>query len=521
MVTNVNKKTEYDAIVIGSGFGGSLTAHALVHLGLSVLMLERGDWVKRGLHNWDPFATGVLTPFYTREIPYRVRAGGEKKIIGAYACVGGPSVFFGGVSVRFREADFRPDPYIVGDSNARWNVSYSDLEPYYTKAESILNVAGETGKDPTEPYRSGPYPQSLNGLSSTSRMIEKAAVGLGMSPFRLPLAINYSSNGNHQGECICCTTCDTFACAVNAKNDLATTVLPDLIKRGLDLKANTVAARLIIKKRRIVGVECYEKKTGEMRIYRAKEYILSAGTVASPHLILASNLQSLNPGGHVIGHYLMRHCSAFLFGVFPFKPNKDNEFQKQLCIQDYYFGHSTITSPRGKLGSIQQVQKPPMGLLQTFLPKPLGKILGLGVDFLTGLLAMAEDQPQYGNAVRINRSKVDRFGLPQLIITHHYSQRDFSARRALMEKAKKILKKAGAKFFYVHKTKTFSHAVGTVRMGDDPRTSALDSNCQFRGVENLFVVDGSFMPTSSGLNPSLTIAANALRVGEYISDKEK
>lgn len=107
--------------------------------------------------------------------------------------------------------------------------------------------------------------------------------------------------------------------------------------------------------------------------------------------------------------------------------------------------------------------------------------------------------------------------MPQPVIRHTYSARDKAAVGALVRPAKKILSRAGAVAHYVHPIRTFSHAVGTVRMGNDPKTSALDAFCRFRGIENLFVVDGSFMPTSAALNPSLTISANALRVGEHIA----
>ncbi|MGA7305180.1 MAG: GMC oxidoreductase, partial [Rhodothermales bacterium] len=100
-----------------------------------------------------------------------------------------------------------------------------------------------------------------------------------------------------------------------------------------------------------------------------------------------------------------------------------------------------------------------------------------------------------------------------------YSDRDLAARSALVGQAKRILRRAGAMFNYVHKIKTFSHAVGSVRMGDDPDSAPLDRHCAFRGVDNLFVVDGSFMPTSAGINPSLTIAANALRVADHMVER--
>ena len=170
----------------------------------------------------------------------------------------------------------------------------------------------------------------------------------------------------------------------------------------------------------------------------------------------------------------------------------------------------------GKLGSIQQLQSPPASLVRNELPKPFGNWISPGVKLLTGLLVIAEDQPQFENHVALNWQKKDKFGLPELTITNHYSKRDLAAIGVLKKKAKIILRKTGAWFFYVHNIRTFSHAVGTVRMGKNPETSVLDEYCQFRGLDNFYVVDGSFMPTSAGLNPSLTISANALRVGEHI-----
>lgn len=510
------EETHYDVIIIGSGFGGCMTAWSLVKAGLKVLMLERGDWVPRGPHNWGDYGSIDLTPYYTKETPYRVLSGGNAPVMGIYSCVGGPSVFYGAVSMRFREADFNPPPEIIGDSGAEWPIQYDDLEPFYTKAEQILQIAGEENSDPTEPRRSTPYPQRLNSLSQTSRRIGEAAQRLGCRPFRLPLAINYLNNGKQQA-CVECTTCDTFACAVEAKNDLATQVLPKLLKEGLQLHENTVAVRLITQDNKITSLECFDKKKNQRLQYTARLYVLSAGSLASPHLLLASGLEKFNPGGHTVGHYLMRHCNAIAFGFFLNAPAKENRFHKQLGIHDFYFGHPTIKKPGGKLGSMQQVQTPPTGLVKAMLPRPLGSIVAVGVKHLTGLLVMAEDQPCYENHLTVDFSHEDRFGLPQLLITHHYTERDYQARDALLKKAKKILYKAGALFCYVHHIKTFSHAVGTVRMGNNPKTSALDAFCHFRGVRNLFVVDGSFMPTSGGLNPSLTIAANALRVGEYIT----
>lgn len=504
-----------DAIVIGSGFGGSMVARTLVDAGLEVLMLERGDWVDRGPHNWEPDGTLDLTPAATGEPAYRVLSGGNADTVAPYACVGGPSVFYGGVSLRFREADFEDDRAITAGSGASWPYRYDDLEPYYTRAEQILDVAGEPGTDPTEPPRTAPYPQRLDELSDTSRMVRDSARDLGLAPFRLPLAINHRTAGT-RAPCAACTTCDTFACAIGAKNDLATCVLPELIDRGLRLEPNTVATRLVHERGRVRAVECVQKATGARVEHRAPLFFLSAGALGSPHLLLASGLEELNPAGHLVGRNLMRHCNAIAFGFFPRKPNRRRQFHKQLGIHDFYFGHPSIAAPSGKLGSIQQLQTPPIGLVRDALPRPLGPFVGPVIEHMTGLLVMAEDQPRATNGVAIDWSARDRFGLPTLTIEHHYTERDLAARDALLAQSKKVLRGAGAAFVYVHQIKTFSHAVGTARFGSDPATSVLDPLCAFRGAENLYVVDASFMPTSAGLNPSLTISANALRVAETV-----
>jgi choline dehydrogenase-like flavoprotein len=529
----MTETTHYDAIVIGSGFGGSMTALQLVNAGMKVLMLERGDWVKRGPENWGLRASIDLTPHYDKSTPLHVAEGGNKPVMGIYSCVGGPSVFYGGVSFRFREQDFSPPESIVGDSQAKWAVTYEDLEPYYSQAERLLDISGEAGTDPTEPPRSQPFPQPPAPLAGISQKVKTAALGLGLHPFQLPLAINYrmqqaeNMTGSNAAAstfrsafrkpCEHCTTCDTFACAVSAKNDLATMLLPGLIDRGLTLSPNTVVVRIVRQNGNVAGVECVSKKTGERKLYKTKYAVLAAGALGSPHLLLASGLQEYNPGGHNIGHYLMRHANAIVFGIFPGTADKEQRFHKQLAVLDFYFGYPKAKDLDGKIGSLQQVPTPPAGLVQNELPGALGKSLSKGVRLLTGLLAIAEDLPNFDNYCKVNFEHKDAFGLPRLVIRHRYAKRDLAALKVLTGEAKKIMQATGAWATYTHHIRTFSHAVGTVRFGTDPQTSVLDEFCHFRGVKNLFVVDGSFMPTSAALNPSLTIAANALRVGDYIS----
>jgi len=498
----------FDTLIIGSGFGGSMVAQTLVHAGERVLMLERGPWVARGPENWIPETWGELSPCYSRDTPYQAVVGGRRRIVGGHYCVGGPSVIYAGVSLRYREEDFDPGPEIVGDSGAQWPCTYDDLESYYARAERLLGVAGSDQADPTAPWRSAPYPHLPGPLSHPARLIESAARSLGLKPFRLPLAINYRQDMGRA--CVACTTCDGFACAIGAKNDLAVQVLPQLIQKGLALKPNTVAVRLIHQGAVVVRVECVDTHTSQAITYRARRFVLSAGALASPHLLLASGLQHLNSAGDAVGCYLLRHYRSVVYGWFPRDPNPAQEFHKQVGIHDYYFGHPTVRTPGGKLGGIQSIAIPPASL-GAYLPKGLRPVALRLLGHCTGLMVTTEDQPQYQNRVFLDLATADCWGRPGLVIEHRYSKRDLAAARALAGKAAQILRRAGAVLCFEFPIRTMTHAAGTVRMGLDPCKSPLDPYCRFRGVDNLYVVDGSCLPTSAGVNPSLTIAANALQ----------
>jgi choline dehydrogenase-like flavoprotein len=505
---------DWDAIVIGSGFGATMTAYELVRHGWSVLMLERGDWIRRSRRNWTSDGFCFRSEAYSLETPYRAVSGGYRARVGSIQCVGGPSVFYGGVSMRYRHEDFSPGVEIVGDSGARWPFGYDRLERRYVEAERLLSVSGEPG-DPTEPHRSTPHPFPPAALAPTSRMIWDAAEGLGMHPFRLPLAINHR-RANGLNPCVACTTCDGFACAIRAKNDLATAVLPSLQRDGLVLEPNQVVNRLVHDGSRVTAVESIDRLSGRRQRFSSDVVVLAAGALASPHLVLASGLHAVNPAGDVVGRFLVRHWNAAVLGAFVRKPNPAERFHKQVAVHDLYFGHAEL----GKLGGIQQISAPPAAALSTTAGRGAGALSAPLLTHMTGLLVIAEDQPQYENRVWIDATRRDPYGLPELCIRHAYSRRDAVAGATLVSAAKTILRRAGAGATHVHKIRTFSHALGTLRMGVDVSTSVLDENCRFRGLENLYVTDGSALPTAAAVNPSLTIAANALRVGAHLAGVE-
>jgi len=506
---------EFDLIIIGSGFGGALAAAPAVFAGKRVLLIESGDWVARGPHNWGASGLSEKTPYYNREHAFTVAAGGYRGNVGTYACVGGASVFYGGVAMRMRENDFEPDPIIEQDSGAAWPYRYRDLEPFYSRAEQLLGVAGRTGDDPTEPARSAAYPRTPGPLAPISQRIFDAARSLGLHPFRLPLAINYMADGGRT-PCPACGTCDGFACAVQAKNDVSVILIPSLIKAGLELVTNTTVVRLESANGRVTSVVCARRGSNETVRFSGKIIALAAGALSTPRLLLGSGLDAVNPAGDAVGRYLMRHCNSVVMGLFPTRPAPNGEFHKQLGIHDYYFGHPSVRSPAGRLGCMQQFATPLPDIVKVNLPFGFGHLIAPIVSRTTGFIVMAEDRPRADNRVTIDRTAGGETGLPPATIAHTYDERDLAAREVLIRAAKRILRRTGALATYAHPIKTFSHALGTVRLGVDARTSPLDEWGGFRGVSNLFVTDASALPRSAGVNPSLTIAANALRTGTHI-----
>lgn len=507
----------YDAIVIGSGFGGAMAAHRLVRAGWRVLMLERGEWVPRGPQAGDPRATLVLGPYYSRESAYRAGDGGWSPDIGSVFCVGGPSVFYGGSSFRFRVDDFVSSPEIVGTSGAAWPFDYHDLEPYYDESERLLGVSGDDADDPTKPPRRNPYPQPPPRPAAVSEVFRDAARKLGLNPFPLPLAINFS--GQHGvSPCVHCRTCDTYACKADAKNDTGVAVITPLLERGLELRTGMAVTRLVADGRRVTEVQARDRATHELESFRARHVILAAGALATPHLLLSSGLDRVNPAGRAVGAHLMRHCCAMTFGFCNFRPDPTRVFHKNFAVLDYYFGDpGTWRYKKSRIGSIQQITTPPAALMKSGMPRWTDPVpMGGFCEHLTSALVIAEDEPRADNRVSIDPSWVDPVGLPRLRIQTRYTRDDERRRRMLVRRAKRILRRCGAWSFYTYNIKTFSHALGTVRMGPDAASSPLDGSCRFRGLDNLLVVDGSTFPTSGAVNPSLTIAAIALRAADRL-----
>jgi len=509
------EKNHYDYIIVGSGFGGALSALNLVQKGHSVLVIERGKWPARDDSCWDEVQLHLENPMYRGEVPFYVdQAKGKLKEEWTDDTVGGMSTLYGAVSFRMREEDFLGAPKEGTDrrdETCLWPFGYPELEPYYDKAEKILGIAGVRGADKTEPPRKTDYlHEPSQKLSSPSKKIWDASEKLGLHPFFLPMAINFSGKYGKE-KCILCSTCDHYLCKIEAKNDLAVVALPEAQKSGAAILAETRVTKITTEGTRATGVTAINQATGETLNFTGDNIIVAAGALSSPHLLLASDIDTIT-GNDNIGRYLMRHSNGVVAGIFPSKSNPEKTLQKQIGIPDFYYGNpKTKEGPSGTWGMIQDVSSIGRGVIKANSPFGLKNIAAFVSDFLINLLVIAEDMPQRDNRVYADKANIDKFGMPALAIHHRYTKRDIEVRDSLYKKAKKILRKAGALFFVTMPIETFSHALGTCRMGSDAKTSVVDEQCRVHGMENLYVIDASAMPAGGSVNPSLTIAALALK----------
>ncbi len=480
-----------DAVVIGSGIGGALAALELARAGARVTVLERGDWARRDTADWDPRAI-LMEPRYRGDAPLLVRQSGDRgrtREMAENLVVGGMSVFYGAASLRLRETDFR-----------RWPFDYAALEPWYARAERELSVHGDAGADPLEPARSAGYPFPAIARTAPAERILNAGRALGHRPFPLPLAINFTREPNR---CVLCDTCDGFPCRIRAKND-AEQILRRAMRHGATVRPGTLVRKLAMRGERVAAVEAVDQNTGEPLRFEAATFVLAAGALGSPALLIRSGL-----GGDLAGRFLMRHCNAVVAGLFPFETNPERMFHKQVCFTDFYEDRRHLDGRA--TGVIQDIYTPAPPVVRraagrfarTLLPDAV-------VKRLQNLLCVAEDEPNPDNRVDLTDDDRTR-------IRHRYRRADRRRLAHLTGRASRILRTAGARFTHTWRIRSFSHAVGTLRMAQTPEEGPTRPDGRLHGVRNLHVVDGSALPASGGVNPSLTIAALALRTAAGIA----
>jgi len=487
-----------DVVVIGSGMGGGTTALALARRGVDVLVLERGQRLPREPQNWSPRDVFIGQ----RYKPNETWLDRHNRVFtpGVHYVVGGNTKVYGASLPRFRESDFEEVRHMGGVSPA-WPFRYQDLEPYYGEAEQIYGVHGMTGADPTEPWRSTAYPYPAVPHDPYVAALADRLRAAGVHPSPTSMGVDLRAGGR----CIACRTCDGFPCQVGAKSDAETCAIDPALATGRARLSTGIRVRRIETDpsgRRVTRLVA-EGVDGEM-VVTGRRFVLAAGAVNSAALLLASG-SARHPDGlanssGLVGRNFMMHNNAHIAAIDLDLPNAA-VFQKTLAVTDWYEDGGN-GYPLGSLQLLGKVQGVMMKSWATRVPLALlDHIAHRSVEWLV----MAEDLPDPGNRVTIasdGRIRTSRVA------------RNMHQHRLLHRRARKLMRSVGYDFvasqhFGIGMN---SHQCGTVIAGAAPRTSVLDPWCRAHDLENLWVVDAGFFPSSGAMNPALTIAAQALRV---------
>ena len=425
----------FDVIIVGSGAGGGTLARQLAPSGKSILILERGDWLKREAENWDATAVFVQNRYISPETWYD--RDGRPFQPQVHYFVGGATKMFGAALYRLRKEDFGELRHHDGISPA-WPISYDELEPYYARAERMYHVHGLRGRDPTEPPASGPYPCPPVSNEPRIQQLSDNLTAAGYHPFPAPCAVMLDEQNMAYSTCIRCQTCDGFPCLVHAKSDAETVaVRPALEFPNVTLLRNAKALKLQTNASGTAVTEVVADVAGQREVFRGDIVVVSCGAANSAKLLLMSandkHPRGLANGSDQVGRNYMFHNSQAVLAV-SLEPNP-TIFQKTIALNDFYFGMDGFEYPMGNiqmigksLGPMYRGEKPietallPMGLLDNLARH--------AVDFwLT-----TEDLPDPENRVTVNQDGD---------LTLSYTPNNQVARQKLYDKLKSMLGQLG------------------------------------------------------------------------------
>ena len=515
----------YDVIIIGTGAGGGTLARKLAPTGKKTLILERGGYVPREKDNWSTRAVNIEAKYHTKEV-WRDHDGKELHPHTNYY-VGGNTKFYGASLFRLRREDFGEIRHHGGISPA-WPISYDELEPYYNAAEHIYQVHGNRGEDPTEPWSQCAYPFPAVSHEPRIQQLSEDFARMGLKPFHTPLGVMLNEKNRHASKCIRCDTCDGFPCLVYAKSDAQVLgVDPALEHPNVSLLTEAYVERLETDASGREVKKVMVRKDGALHEFSADFVVVSCGAINSAALLLRSanekHPHGLANSSDVVGRHYMGHVNSILMAVS--KCSNPTVFQKTLSVNDFYFGSPEWQYPMGHISFVGKLDGVTLSAGAPAIAP--GFTLDLMAKHSLDFWLTSEDLPDPENRVTLGRSG-------EIVLS--YRPNNEEGHRRLIAKLKELMKQQTAcpehghechqglfsRSFYVGQRIPLAgvaHQNGTIRFGGDPERSALDRNCKAHEVENLYVVDGSFFPSSGAVNPALTIMANALRVGDHLTER--
>lgn len=484
----------HDVCIIGSGASGAVVADHLVRAGLDVVMLESGARVAPGVTER---ALEACTPralardpdggWTARGWPWTTRN------------LGGGTVFYGGVSFRYRAIDFDATEHIrVDDLDIEWPYALDEIVPDYVAIEDRLRVCGG---DPAEPlaWHRGP----AHALDAAGERLWQAAAARGYRPFPTPLAIN-AVPGRDRPACTADSPCIGHACAIGARADAVTVFLGPIADHpGFTLRTGVHALALGQARRRIDRVCCLDLESGERCEVRAGAFVLACNAIQTAALLLRSRTAE-SPDGvgnrwGMVGRGLCMKNSAYVRGVVAGMSGRALGPVSTVSLLDHYLDGD---APTGVGGLIYQLQP-------RDVPAPVPMVQ---------LEVIIADHPAVANRVSLAAER-DEHGVPRVVIDYTVDPRDRARLAYLTERCRDLLLACGARDIRTEPSRFelgSAHLHGTCRAGRDPRRSVVDPTSRVHDVDNLYVADGSFMPYPGGANPTLTIQAHALRTARFV-----
>ena len=494
----MSQQETVDVLVIGSGMGGATFAAGLAPSGAKILILERGERLVDSDAARDAraiFQRGVFRPQESW-----IDGAGRAFNPGNYYYVGGNTKLYGAVLIRYRAEDFAPIAHRDGTTPG-WPFAYEELEPWYTRAEQFYKVRGALGADRTEPHHSAPYPFGPVPDEPAIAAVRQRLKKVGLNPFSLPLGIDLETWLKRAK-----TPWDAFPDIGHGKMDAESCgIARALAHDNVELRTAVQVERLITAPdgKRIAGVEVV--RDGKRSVIGAKIVVVAAGAVNSAALLLRSKDGGLANRSDAVGRHFMNHNASAVLAIDPRVVN-DSVYQKTLGINDFYLGDGRGGPPLGNIQLLGRVTVPILKSSMRLAPEwALGFMSRHAVDWY----AMSEDLPNPDSRVTVDGAR----------IRLDWKRSNWTTHLALVTALKERLRAAGYPIVLskAFDRRTPSHQCGTVRIGVDGATSPLDPFCRAYDHENLFVVDASFLPTSAAVNPSLTIAAQALRVADHVA----
>jgi choline dehydrogenase-like flavoprotein len=524
-----------DILIIGAGASGAAFAWSLSETKMDILCLEQGDWKDPKkypsnlsdyeLYRWD---TAFSSDPNERKLPedYPINSKDSPITPLNFNAVGGGTINYMGVWPRFHPSDFKVKTLDgVADD---WPVDYELLEPYYALNDRMMGVSGLSGNPAYPPY-SVPLPPLPIG--KISHILAKAYNQLGWHWWLQDTTI-LSKDYEGRAKCVNAGPCD-LGCASGAKASTDITYWPRAIHQGVRLKTRCRVREITIDSKGMADGVLYYDEDDQLQEQKASVVVLACNGIGTPRILLNST-SNMFPNGlanrsGLVGKNLMFHPLGVVVGRFddhmeafkgPFANGlSSHEFYETDPNRDFVRGYA-LASARG-FGPLTSA----LGGYGGNDPLPWGELHRQNMDYMydsiIGLSVVSEDLPEECNRVTIDHQLKDSDGIPAVKVTYRQSENNKRMINHGKARAREVLETAGAGMIMEKDLlkKAGWHLLGTARMGTDPERSVVNSWGRSHDVKNLFIVDGSVFVTAGGVNPTSTIQAIALYIGDQIKKK--